>query len=608
LKTDAGLPEWLKASIARQKALWNRLAWLCRYARRRCSPAPVDELRRLVRETILPTLDQFNRSLGRPNSKQKIGHPDKLKVEEPEMGSLWSLIGSLRMRIEQQRPVPDGLMETLMAFAERFAPDYGPINEFQRTLNDLANREADKLGLLWYERLAVIGAFQAVLKTRGTNQSAFCDGWPQIRYSDDPRAGEWSLQFPMKRPDISSESLETGRGVPGLSFGPPLPAPETGHPAMVGSATRRQLREAEIRLPGEKGERQIYRFGVLQHRPLPAGAHIKGWKLVAKDRALWLCLTVEWQRPAASAQPMVAGLDIGWRRTEEGVRFGTLYGPGSGTVRELVMDFQRSPRNQGDRVPFRIDLGPTRWERRSLLRLLPDWKPGDPVPGAFELKRAAQASMDARTQALKLLLKRLLGERVPAWVERAGRRGLRKLAAEFSSEPAVARAISQWEAQDIAAHDVYALLSKRAARRIEDGHREVAHDVCRFLKDKGITRLAVETNFLAKVAKAKKNDAPESLRQGAKYRHFAAVGRFLTNLKHIAVKYGLVVEAHNTANTTRICHRCNHLNPASKKEAYPCEGCFVTLRQDENAAINLSRSVSDPAPDAGKWKEQRPAM
>lgn len=39
LTTDGKPPEWLQKSIARQRAFWNRLAWLCREARRKRSSA-----------------------------------------------------------------------------------------------------------------------------------------------------------------------------------------------------------------------------------------------------------------------------------------------------------------------------------------------------------------------------------------------------------------------------------------------------------------------------------------------------------------------------------------------------------------------------------------
>jgi hypothetical protein len=49
---DGIIPEWLKGSIDRQKGLWNRLAWLCREARRKCSPVPTEKIAAFVQSMI----------------------------------------------------------------------------------------------------------------------------------------------------------------------------------------------------------------------------------------------------------------------------------------------------------------------------------------------------------------------------------------------------------------------------------------------------------------------------------------------------------------------------------------------------------------------------
>jgi hypothetical protein len=109
VETDQTIPEWLKDSIARMKGLWNRMAWLCRDARRKCSPAATEEIVAFVKETILPAIDAFNDTLG--ISKMKMKHPAKLKTDAPGVDGLWNFVGQLRQRIEKARPVPDGLLE-----------------------------------------------------------------------------------------------------------------------------------------------------------------------------------------------------------------------------------------------------------------------------------------------------------------------------------------------------------------------------------------------------------------------------------------------------------------------------------------------------------------
>jgi hypothetical protein len=290
------------------------------------------------------------------------------------------------------------------------------------------------LGLRYWEVKPLVSGFKAVLDRRKTKKSGFMEDWPLIKYPDSPKAANWGIHFSCNKAGIDLADLEAGDGIPGLSFGPPMAAAATGHTQMFGSRRMRKLREAEISLGGDN-----FRFGVLQHRPFPAGSHIKGWKLTYQAGALWLCLTVEVQRQLAQAGELAAGLDIGWRRTKAGIRFATLYDPAKKSIRELTVDMQRSPKDCAARAPFRLDLGPTRWEKRNLLRLLPDWKPGDPLPNALETRGALQTRRDYQTNTAKTFLRKHLVERTPAWFEKAGRKGLLHLAEEFKDDLLSAR-------------------------------------------------------------------------------------------------------------------------------------------------------------------------
>ena len=122
----------------------------------------------------------------------------------------------------------------------------------------------------------------------------------------------------------------------------------------------------------------------------------------------------------------------------------------------------------------------------------------------------------------------------------------------------------------------------------------VAHDVCRYLQAKEITRLVVESNFVAKVAGQQDNHDTVSLQRSQKYRQFAAPAKFVAMLKNTAVKYGIVIDEHVAVNISRICHYCDHLNPATEKEQYLCGGCGQMIKQDQNAATNLARFAADP--------------
>lgn len=598
--TDREMPQWLKDSIARQKALWNRLAWLCREARRKCSPVQTAEVIDFVQKTILPAIDAYNDALG--VSKEKIRHPAKLKVEEPGIDGLWHFVGELRGRIEKGRRVPDGLLETVVAFAEQFKPDYTPLNQFVLNFSQIAKKEAEELKLRNFEIRPIVTSFKATLDRRKTTKASWSEGWPQIKYIDQPNSSDWGLHYYFNKAGVQSSLLESQDGLPDLTFGPPLSPANTGHKAMKDWRGGRALREAQIAIPGDNKERWNFCFAVLQTRALPPNSHVKEWDLIFQNGKLWLSFVVELQLPVPVPSQLAAGLDIGWRRTEEGIRFGTLYEPKSWTVRELVIDLQKQPEDHKDRVPFRIDLGPTkcnsgcmhtREQNFNLLRLFPEWQKSGILPNPMEIKITLQMRQDYFKDTAKILLNKHLGEAAPAWLDRAGRRGLLALKDQLKDDPAVQEILNEWEKNDLRIGQLATEYAQRLTRRIEYGQIQVALDICRYLEKKGITRLIVEDSFLSKVAQKHDNEDPVSLKRSQKYRQLAAPGKFIVLLTNLAAKHGIRVEKLSGKNTTRICQYCNHLNPATEKEVFQCEQCHRLIKQDHNAAVNLSRFACD---------------
>jgi len=613
---DGIIPEWLKGSIDRQKGLWNRLAWLCRDARRKCSPVPTEEIAAFVQSAILPTIDAFNNSLG--ISKRKIKHPKKLKTDSPGVDGLWSFVGLLRGLMEKGRPVPDGLLDQVVAFAEQFKADYTPLNEFLNDLNKIAERESKALPmpiegvpfevdhavvkLRPYEVRPVINAFKSVIKRRKSVSASWSDGWPLLKYPDSPKADDWGLHYYFNKAGVATELLESPKGVPGLTFGQPLRPSSTGHTALHGLAAKRKMRQATISIPGYNNEAWELRFAVLQHRDLPLHSHVKEWKLIYNEGKLWLCLTVEMQTPKSLPGEVAAGLDIGWRRTESGIRFGTLYEPESKTIRELTIDLQKSPVDPKDRTAFRIDMGPTHKEKRHIAKLLPTWKPGDAIPNAMELRKSRGILRSSYKDTAKALLKTHLGEKLPGWFDKAGVTGLLRLGEEFKDDALVQSILADMKQKNEQLERPDPKFSARttqrltngATGRLEYGQLQVAHDVCRYLRQKGINRLITESTFLAKIAQEQDNEDPDSLKNSQKYRQFAAVGRFVEVLKRTAAKYGVTVDDMEAINTTRICSSCNALNPGTANELFVCLKCAAVHKQDDNAAINLSRFGTDP--------------
>lgn len=594
LKTDAGIPEWLQKSIERQKAMWNRLAWLCRDARRKCSPISTVEVAEFISGTIIPAIDEFNNALGKGRAKEKMKYATRFNAEMPGLDVLWNFVGELRKRIKNNKTVPDGLLEKVIAFAVQFKPDYTPLNDFLASLDSVAEREAKALGLRRFELRPTIQSFKSTLKRRTAGHSAWSDGWPLIKYADSPQAADWGLYYYFNKAGVKSELLESGPGVPGLTFSGPRKPADTGHPLLKApKRSSRALREAEISIPAENHGRWVYKFGVLQHRPLPPDSHLKQWSLIYSNGALWLCLMVERQQPMPAQGMCAAGLDIGWRRTEEGVRFGTLYEPESKTIRELVINLQKSPGDHKARTPFCIDMGPTRWDKRNITRLLPGWKEGDVIPNTIEVRRALWKRHSSYKDAAKSLLLQHLGDRLPVWFDKTGISGLRKLQQDFKDDPSVQSIVDDLLKKTDDLNAIAGFYVSRYTRQLEYGQLQLAHDVCRFLHQKGLTKLIVEGSFVARVSQEQNNDDPEALRQSQKYRQFAAVSKFISVLKNTAVKYGIAVDERNARNTTRICQYCNYLNSSTEKECFICEGCGRQVNQDQNAAVNLSRIGAD---------------
>lgn len=593
MELTGNVPEWIKESADRQRMFWNRLAILCREARRKCSPVPSEEIVLFVQHTILPAIDACNSKLGR--SRQAMKHPARLKIETPGLDGIWSLVRDLRRRIEKGRPVPEGLLEKMVEFAQPFEVDYTPLNEFVRTLDAIADREADALDLREFEKRSTLNAFRTTIRSRRARHVAWSEGWPRIKHLDGLEASEWVIEFRCNKAGLESSRLESGTGIPGLSFGPALPPGLTNHPNLKGVAASRALREAHVSISGDRKERWTFDFAVLQHYPLPANSHVKGWKLLYRNEKLWLCLIVEVQRSLPHPGILAAGLDIGWRRTEAGIRFGTLYEPAQKTIREMTIDLLKSPQDPKNRAEFRIDFGPNRWDKRNVSRLFPNWRPGDPLPSAFEGRMWLSARRSELLNDVKEQLRDCCGERLPAWINRAGWRGIVKLREELEDNAKALGILDDWVIQNQQLIELFHLYSQRALARLEYGHLQVAHDICMYLQDRRISRLVVEQSFLAPLSQNREDIGHLSPRKAQKYRHFVAPARFITLLRNTAAKYAIAVDEYHAANTTRICHQCNYLNPGTPKEKFPCGKCGAMLHQDRNAAINLSRFAMDPS-------------
>lgn len=540
---EGEFPEWLKDSVQRQNALWNRLAYLCREARRKCLPEMTRALHAFIQGTVFPEIDAYGAFLGKVG---QIRHPAKLDCGEPKMSSLLTFATQLSARVRVGRGVPTGLLEKIMSFARTHKPDYAPIEYFVDNLTATAEAEAKLLGLKFWERKPVLDHFQRALKRRKTLRSSWSEAWPGMKHPDSPRSHDWGLHYYLGQAGIDSSDLVNGKGIPCLSFGPALPPAATGHHQMTGVASRRALRDAVISIPNKGGERWKFSFRVLQHRPLPPDSHLKEWKLIHKDGALWLCLVVEVQRrmPPQTQSSVLAELRLEWSPTEHGIRFGTMYESATQTSRDLTIAVQEPRGGVQEKVPFCVEFRSTRWEKRNMKMLVPDWNPGEAIPNVFAIRTALETRRDSHRNNVKKQLRAHLRGILPPEVQSAGSNGLQKFAKTHPEDTDIQEIFTTWEKEDHALGRLISMYRTRSTKRIEAGHAHIAHDICGYLEERGIHHILLETAAPACSVRSKdqSHEAALPLHYSPKFNDIAAIGKFLLVLKGIAGKRGILVE------------------------------------------------------------------
>ncbi|MHB1795965.1 MAG: hypothetical protein ACYCPO_13460, partial [Acidobacteriaceae bacterium] len=351
VKTDGAIPQWIKDSVERQRKYWNSLAWLCRDARRKCTSDAGGDARVFIDENVFPAIDVFNNSLGR--SKNKIRYPKSLKEEDAQVQDLFSFKIKLMRAKEKGSMVPDGLAEKIEEFCSRYQVQYAPINDFLRNLPAVMEREAAKFGLKHWEIESLNSRFQTVLKarTKAKPKPAFSSGWPKLKYEDSNPG--WEIHNRLGKAGIQATDVYRPDGVGSLFLGNAIDPSLSGHGNMNKNSRKgnRCLRPVTITIPdGRKNAPFVFNFCVIEHRPLPMSAHIKGWSFVCKGGEHFLCLTLEVRNPVPQNGGSCVGVDIGWRRTDRGLRVSMAYDAEAQQFSELLLDFEASPVILGDRL------------------------------------------------------------------------------------------------------------------------------------------------------------------------------------------------------------------------------------------------------------------
>lgn len=498
IESDETIPHWITDSVSRQRLFWNKLSYLCRQARRACSDVSVEMIETFIVETIRPSIDAFNNSLGR--SKEKLKYPKVLKSAAPSIEGLWSFVGELKKRAEGGKPKPPGLEETIRDFASKFKTDIAPIMNFHREFSRLAHGAAEEFDLRNWEFCSQKKSFEVVLKQRRKLKMRFTDGWPSLKYPDQPDYGNWNISYYLKSANIDISRFDE-QGISSLRLGEPVLPASSGHPLMKKRRARtRQLRPALITIPDKKTHSRFdLRFGILQNRQFPKEGWLKEWKLVHKDGKFWLCLIVQVRQPKGDSNQTAAGIDIGWRRTETGIKVATVYDPTRKQSKEMHLDLGSAPTDTKVREQFVIRMGPDRaWRRHPILSTLE----GNNV---FDALSALQRMRDGAKDVLKAKIRDILGKETPVWLNRAGRSGLKRLVELFPQSIELTAAFEQWQKVDAEYMATYGSARKKLAGRLERGYEMVARDLCSWLAGH-VGRIVIEEPFLKKSAKQVSSD------------------------------------------------------------------------------------------------------
>ncbi len=315
---------------------------------------------------------------------------------------------------------------------------------------------------------------------------------------------------------------------------------------------------------------------LILHRPFPDGAIIKEVHITRRKHgptpdewsvAFLLSAPIEEQTPAKRA----CGIDIGWRRLNEGVRVATIINERG--ERDFVVLPERIVSS------FRhLDELASRRDKRvnalvATLRALP-WA------------EAPAALADTATAML----------RAPRHTARA----LARLAALWREHPWQREAYSQLHEEltdpydsDLRDWRESAGLRSRIIRARLDHYRNESKRIVRRYGLIGSEKLSI-----AEMASSENDPTPEPAHW---YRKVAAPGEFLGALKWAVTKAGGRLHEHD-GKSTWVCHACGTeqvpRDPAALVAS--CPHCHATWDQDVNAARNLLAAALASAPVAKK--------
>lgn len=368
-------------------------------------------------------------------------------------------------------------------------------------------------------------------------------------------------------------------------------------------ANRRRLCRTEVTMQVDRAGNTV-RALVAVDRPVPPEARIKSaqlvWRRVGERYVGKLCLTIS--MPAVertNGSTAACGIDVGWRRTDDGgLRVATIV-DSSGNVDHLEL-------------------------------------PADWMSGMDQVKRLSQYLDDAALDIATLLLGR---DDLHPSIAAAIKRWRPGLGAGHVNVAALRDAVRELGFTGLPAELCCGVRSWRDRKeRCCWYHRHIHLSTWRdnlrrklLLRRREIYRLAaltlaeryavigIEKLDLAKMAMTKKREdgSDPTLHSAARaQRQRACLHEFRTELEHQARKRGARLELVDAAGTTITCHVCSAETEQSKRDRMmlhmACDACGSVWDQDVNAARNIlsaaigaSGDMTPPDDDGGSGAYKR---
>ena len=598
ISEDGELPPWFAHMVKAKRSLWNAMCDLCEQAIDRGQIIATEVLDSIAAD-VTATLRAFNDSVGHPKDKLPFPKNDGNQIPARRVGAYLRFVAHLKHLAKEGKPIPNGLAERLDAVFNQYPYDWKHFGEFERSVLSTGAELAKNMAIPESIAVPVVQTFRATLKKRHTMRFKGFDGLPHPK---DGAKFDWFHEYRFGSGGMAVDRLNL-KGSKSLQLGDPVLPGASGHPLMQGrKATLRSLRPITFVIEGQE-----LTFAMMMHRPLPMNGLLKQWRLLYRNGEYWVNFMLEIP-PYVEASPDaggVAGFDLNWRVLPSGgILVGVLTDGNEDTM--IVIDMGRSAHatDEGGMIDtlseggFRVvsvGVGPSRWGRNNLCKGVNYGVP-DTFAGAFQLSVIRDKAKDN----LKNRIKRTLGDETPSYLALCGTRGLKQLAREFdSTHPEVSAEIQEWAILDDDLLRVTRKLTKQLDSRLKRAYEQLAHHLCRKLSQVGIRRIAIEENFLKRIAEAEKKYQPVAVQRSARYRHSLGLAKMIGTLEHIAAKYGITLSRRKAAYTTSRCRFCAAICNFGAKRSAECPGCHLVIDQDQNAAHNLRNAELEERKSVG---------